>query len=472
MTTSTPLTDLTSPQIDKALAKLQIVSPAEKDVEEKVELLRYSKVFNRYFSLHEDEDVVAIFDSKGKFKDFASTDNKIRGIFADSPTGGKLYPCNICAKEVTDLENSTGRGLECSGCFSFFHNSCTNKQVSIELYKALKTSPSHVKVFCPSCDAVYGSTSKKIRRLDTKIDNIGVSLDDVNKKLDDITTNSTSYSDAAKKNFTSKNVFPQQVVNKALSTKLAKELSIQNKATKEAEREKRNKTSRIILKPLDKNIRNSRDIRSSLNKEFPGVAIRECRTTVGGSIFVQFASEDEAVKVERTWKRELFGGNAGISSPNAQFTSGVIRHVFTDASEKELVDHITAIDNIEKCELFKPDGKFKGTVKLVFKDRGSLETAMDDCFTIFNQRYITEEYKSQPRVIKCHRCQRFGHISRLCRSEIVKCGKCSEEGHETRDCTTGVIKCAHCGMGHITGSKDCRKIQEKLNIIRERANYD
>ena len=82
-----------------------------------------------------------------------------------------------------------------------------------------------------------------------------------------------------------------------------------------------------------------------------------------------------------------------------------------------------------------------------------------------------EEYKPLPRVIKCNRCQAFGHIARRCRAEKPKCGKCSEQSHETMNCTSSAKKCAHCNEGHETGNSACHVIKSKLDEIRQRAQY-
>ena len=88
-----------------------------------------------------------------------------------------------------------------------------------------------------------------------------------------------------------------------------------------------------------------------------------------------------------------------------------------------------------------------------------------------------EEYVSRPRVIKCDRCQRFGHIERLCRSRVPKCGRCGETTHqtfETEKCNAKAVedyKCTHCQEAHMTGDKDCTIMQQKLEELYTRYRY-
>lgn len=154
------------------------------------------------------------------------------------------------------------------------------------------------------------------------------------------------------------------------------------------------------------------------------------------------------------------------------FTSGIVKHVYQEeASEEQVKEHILETYPVSDVELFKRNGNFTGTMKITFKTRKDLLDAMENRIKIFQQRYMVEEFKPVPRVIKCHRCQAFGHISSRCRSNHPNCGKCGEKDHETKDCVSNVLKCAHCNQKHITGDKSCKVIIAKLEEIKSRAQY-
>ena len=102
------------------LAKLQIVAPTTFKVNGRVKLSRCSKVFNRYLENYEDSDINAVFDSKGVLIDFETVDQNFSGLFPVALPKGFKYPCRICGNEVTDKSDSSGFGLECSGCGMFF----------------------------------------------------------------------------------------------------------------------------------------------------------------------------------------------------------------------------------------------------------------------------------------------------------------------------------------------------------------
>ena len=89
---------------------------------------------------------------------------------------------------------------------------------------------------------------------------------------------------------------------------------------------------------------------------------------------------------------------------------------------------------------------------------------MQNNVSIFNQRYRVEVYKPKPRIIKCNKCQRFGHVERICREDKPVCGKCTSRNHETKDCVVESenYKCHHCDGNHITGNNECEVMKEKM----------
>ena len=110
-------------------------------------------------------------------------------------------------------------------------------------------------------------------------------------------------------------------------------------------------------------------------------------------------------------------------------------------------------------------------IKVIFKDEAELNSAITNKFSIFHKKYVIEPFSHKPRVIKCNICQRFGHVSRICRAKNKPVCEKSCQGHETKDCNAKKeeYKCFHCGKSdHITGQYNCEKMKEKLQILTER----
>ena len=454
------LSDLSIPQIDNVLSKLQLSAPTGYDAEDRLTILQCSKIYMRYLSSYEFDAVFANFDIRGNFIDFETTDKVVTGLFPKK--NGKntvLYPCVVCSDEVTDKNDKSGFGLNCNGCENFFHNSCNDHPISLELYNNLKDSPSFVKTFCCFCNRAMQNVVERLSLMDKKMNEI--------KSEVEILKQSSEEKDA---------LYSSKVKNgkseNDINAKLTKQIAAQQKVLKTEETEERNKRTLLIRKPMDVNIINSKTLRSSFNKEFPGVVIKNCRITAGGSFKVELDKEDEVKKVSSQWRNDSFGGNKGVASPMDMQTSGIIKHVYVDQSERVIEEDIRSkYPCISKVEFFKRNGTFHGTIKVVFKSRKDLLDVMADRVKIFNQRYLMEEFKPLPRVIKCNRCQAFGHIARRCRAAKPTCGKCGEESHETMACSSSARKCTHCKEGHETGDKNCKIMKEKLAEIKQRSQY-
>ena len=340
------------------LAKLQIVAPTTFKVDGRVKLLRCSKVFNRYLEDYEDSNINAAFDSKGVFIDFETVNQNVCGLFPVALPKGYKYPCRICANEVTDKLDSSGFGLECSGCGMFFHNTCTSEPITPQLYRALAGSPSYIKILCPGCHLLHSSAELNLKRIDHKVQNVTKTIEAVKATVDNI--GSSSYSDAAKKG-------PMV----SLSRQIASNILKLTKESKDKEDAARLKRTRVVLKPGNTAIRRSSDIRKEFNKYFQGLIIRNCRVTAGGAIMLEFIDDAAAEKVDTEWSENHFGGNKGLKRPGESNTFGIIKYVYDDVSEEEIKDDIVKKFPGAECDFFKRKSDNTITINGVSKKKGS-----------------------------------------------------------------------------------------------------
>ena len=235
------------------------------------------------------------------------------------------------------------------------------------------------------------------------------------------------------------------------------------------------KLKRIVLKPKDIAIRNSRDLRKKFNQYYPDVFLKHARISAGGSYVFEFEEEEAANQLEQDWSENHFAGNSGLVKLNDRNRTGLVKFVYDDIQEEQIENDIKTNYPEVKYELFKKEEQFTGMIKVIFMSEADLKQAIANKFTISHRKYYVEEFKRKPRVIKCNVCQRLGHVSRLCRSkDNPRCGKCSQEGHETKDCNAEPAdhKCFHCSKtDHITGSYSCHIIKEKLKELQDRQDY-
>ena len=171
----------------------------------------------------------------------------------------------------------------------------------------------------------------------------------------------------------------------------------------------------------------------------------------------------------KTNKLQIKYNKAGLVNIKEKNATGLVKCVY-DLEEEEIMNQIDQNYPNTEVELFKKDDEFTGTFKITFQNEQDLQKAIAEKFTLGHRKYTIEEFIHKPRVIKCNRCQKFGHVSRLCRSKDPVCGKCCL-GHETKDCTTSPAdyKCFHCKQtDHTTGSNNCDLMKEKYQILSNR----
>ena len=264
-----------------------------------------------------------------------------------------------------------------------------------------------------------------------------------------------------------------QVANKQIGNNLNKLVNHlhreKNVANPQEEKDKQERTL-VVKQYSDKNIKGSRDVRKQVNEAFPGAVIRNARTTAGGSILLELDDQETANNVAANWKDTFFGGNKGIMRGNKPRNAGIIKHVYTNKTEKEIEDEITGKYEGSEVEFFKKNKKFTGTIKVKFSREGDLDDAIRNRIYIFRQRYLVEKYIFKPRVIMCLNCQKYGHVARVCHKENPVCGKCKSEEHDTDNCVVedGHYKCYHCDGDHQTGSRSCLVHQAKEEELKIR----
>ena len=75
-----------------------------------------------------------------------------------------------------------------------------------------------------------------------------------------------------------------------------------------------------------------------------------------------------------------------------------------------------------------------------------------------------ERADKEGRLLRCSRCQAYGHLVAKCTITYDRCGKCTE-CHKTRACKSKIRKCASCGGGHPAGNNRCpEKVKAKKNL--------
>jgi hypothetical protein len=111
--------------------------------------------------------------------------------------------------------------------------------------------------------------------------------------------------------------------------------------------------------------------------------------------------------------------------------------------------------------------KPRTSVVVEFGHPEDANTAIDNGLVWEGEPKTCEVYDKTVRVIRCHHCQKFGHLGTQCRAPI-KCGTCAGE-HSTQSCPTPNRKrCANCGGPHSASSATCSIALRKRTELDER----
>ena len=392
------------------------------------------------------------FNKSGNFHDIKSRDDEVR-LLKD------ISPCNTCGRSVDDNDI----GLRCSGCKQYFHNKCTASPLNTTTFKQIVNTPDWVKVYCPKCLVSTEKAEESLKEIKSDLQEIKTTIEE--KENNEVNHDESPYLAAVMKKMEKKvNDTNKQVRNQFRRRDEGNTEGIKGNLT------------RIILKPKSVDIRNSKDLRKKFNEYFPQILLNHARICVGGSYALEFENEAAAILVTEQWNKDHFAGNAGIVKLTDKNRTGIVKFVYDDLEVEDIKTDIKDKYPDVEYELFMKGGEFTGMIKVTFKDEAQLRSVITNKFNLCHRRYITEPFKHKPRVITCNICQRFGHVSRLCRSRDKPiCGKCSKEGHETKDCSAAEseYKCYHCGQNdHITGSYSCKIVKEKLQELLDRQDVE
>ncbi|KAL5242298.1 hypothetical protein ACI65C_009708 [Semiaphis heraclei] len=74
-------------------------------------------------------------------------------------------------------------------------------------------------------------------------------------------------------------------------------------------------------------------------------------------------------------------------------------------------------------------------------------------------------------VIRCFKCQRFGHRASKCDQTADTCGRCAVKGHRANDCKSVPVKCANCGLAAQSGHAGCVALHKATITVARRTDF-
>ena len=150
----------------------------------------------------------------------------------------------------------------------------------------------------------------------------------------------------------------------------------------------------------------------------------------------------------------------------ARSTTGIVQRVPAEITTALLRATNPKVRTAERMTVWDPEAKTTVetmSVKIVYE--GTLPSSIPIGFL---ETFSVRPYTPDP--IRCYKCQRYGHMSRMCHQRHSTCGICSGM-HQTSVCVTRrkeetvVAKCFNCKGNHVTASKACPVITITNNLF-------
>lgn len=271
----------------------------------------------------------------------------------------------------------------------------------------------------------------------------------------------------------------------------------------------------IVIKPKDQELspEDTRSlIKARINPKDLQVGISEMKKVKGG-LLIECSSVEDCIQLEREINEkhkevlipqiprkrnpkliiynveepdpdeEENDPNKEESVPKEDITESIIKQ------NREIGDFLKDKD---QSNLFDLKFKFKLRAKEKHRAHAVFEVSPDMRRLILSMGKVSVNWmKCQAKdyipVIRCYKCNRFGHFSKDCQEEEEICGKCSEK-HPTRNCnkTPDAYKCINCTRSNVHNAKygnkeieqnhsafnlNCPSFKRIQKIIIEKTNY-
>ncbi|KAJ8673201.1 hypothetical protein QAD02_004463 [Eretmocerus hayati] len=185
-------------------------------------------------------------------------------------------------------------------------------------------------------------------------------------------------------------------------------------------------------------------------------AVKLCNYTEAN----EFIENDSIMKLDKEWR--AFIPDSSI------FQVGLIYRVHPSITNDEILAGLDdeALKLVKKVErLTKAIRTSEGTtvaltekIKIYAKNTLPTHVRLFGCIFREVECFI-------PAILRCYKCQRFGHAANLCKSE-ARCSRCGKN-HEFRDCSN-TPRCSNCRLSHDAADHRCIhfRFNKEVNLVR------
>lgn len=208
--------------------------------------------------------------------------------------------------------------------------------------------------------------------------------------------------------------------------------------------EKKNTFSIIVESSNDKEIDVKRILRDEVKNTNAKFRIDDIVVTKDKKVILR-SEEKKNLDTFGVWfnKCKKLKKNLKISEPLKRMERLILLGVSLDTEEDVIYEDLKIYVTSEEPQIKliksikRTDSLVNWIIDVDAQTKEDLLKAQRVCIEFFRIRVV--EYI---RIIRCYKCQDFGHISTRCNRK-EQCGKCGEE-HDTRTCTNEIERCVNC----------------------------
>lgn len=244
----------------------------------------------------------------------------------------------------------------------------------------------------------------------------------------------------------------------------------------------------LIVKPKNQNVKYAdveKDIKNNCDVVALKVNVNNTKRIKNGVLIS--CDDDNSLNALKTALNSQIGDNYEFATPSVLNPRIIIYSVQAD----EITDNLQFINNlIVKNDLMvanRNDCKFVTK----FKSRNCVNVVIEINPGLYKQ-ILDKGYlfvgwkkclvKENLHLVRCFKCNKYGHVIKNCKSKDFVCGKCSGP-HNTKECNSENLTCANCtfyndknktnvSVDHAVGSPSCSFHQVKLASLKNIINYN
>jgi hypothetical protein len=205
--------------------------------------------------------------------------------------------------------------------------------------------------------------------------------------------------------------------------------------------------------PLLTNLQNSSSIKATFKEADPTIEIHYNYKLSKGGLALHAATSSDAEKIVSVSK-QIFPNcrtSRPLASQNKQKV--VVRNIPTNISTTDLEHHISGSCKESVAIHRFANNRYNKLFPIISIEASTITATefLTKGINIFGKWYKCSTYIKPP--IRCHNCQRFGHIKVNCRLNS-QCSRCGDHHPSTLFCSN-TAKCVNCHSHHQSDSKLC-----------------